>query len=163
MSFDYEWKREDLKKILTKERYKSNTFYLLMAIALYVFVTWNAITSKAFDNTKLLIYGLIYLVIVMTILFFLTKIYVHYSLKKNDKNTENAYGTYHVTLDDKMIKVSINKQTISYRYEDINKRKKRRNYYFINTKDDKIGLTFQRSVLKDNYDQLVNYIDSKIK
>ena len=163
MNFEYEWTREDLKKDLTNRRYRSNIIYLIIAIVLYIYFMWNGITSDVFDTKKILIYGLIYIAVVMAFLFIITKIYVAYSLKKNDKKTNKAYGTYHISLDDDSVSVKINKEVISYKYKDIDKKIKKKNSYFINTKADRIGLLFKRELLKDNYDELVKTIESRIK
>ena len=142
---------------------KNNIIFLLISIALYLLVMWSGLTSDAFDTKKILLYGLVYVVVIMAFLFVVTKIYVAYSLKKNDKKTNKAYGTYHVSLTDDSISVKINDEEITYRYQDIDKRKKRKNKYFINTKEDKLGLLFKRNLFKDDYDKLVSTIESRIK
>ena len=163
MSFEYKWTRDDLKKELMSRQYKNNVFYLVVAIGLYLLIMWSGISSDAFDTKKILLYGLVYVVIIMIFLFVVTKIYVAYSLKKNDKKTNKAYGTYHVFLTDDDITVKINDEVISYKYKDIDKKRKKKNTYFINTREDKLGLLFKRSLLKDDYDKLVDMIESKLK
>jgi hypothetical protein len=98
----------------------------------------------------------------MLVIFVSSKIYVASALKKNDKNTGKAYGTYHVELTDETISVTINDQVISYKYKDIYKKKKNKNSFFINTKEDKIGLLFTKDLLDDNFDKLVNYVESRL-
>ncbi len=163
MSFEYEWTRKDLKKELISKRYNTNIFFLILGILLYVWYLYDGIKSEAFDNFVILIGGVIYTAVLMLILFLLTRLYVYISLRKNDKRTSKAYGTYHVNLTDEDITVTINDEKVSYKYKDIIKLKKRKHYFFIRTNEDKIGLTFKEKVMgKENYAKIINFITEKV-
>lgn len=164
MSLEYEWNKEDLKKELIKNRSKANLVFVLLAIFLYIFLMYNGLVSKVFDNKIILLYGLVYLSIICLILFISTKLYVFMSLRKNDKKTNKAYGLYKVVLDDNSLNLSINNTNVSYNYKDITKYKKRKNYLFVCTKEDKIGIIFKKKVIgNDKYLELIKYLDNKIK
>lgn len=164
MSLEYEWNKEDLKKELIKNRSKANLVFVLLAIFLYIFLMYNGLVSKVFDNKIILLYGLVYLSVICLILFISTKLYVFMSLRKNDKKTNKAYGLYKVVLDDNSLNLSINNTNVSYNYKDITKYKKRKNYLFICTKEDKIGIIFKKKVIgNDKYLELIKYLDNKIK
>ncbi len=159
MKFEYNWTKDDLKKELLRRRKTSNIVFLIIGILLYFYVMYSGIVSSLFDNKIILLYGLIYICILCLILFITTKLYVLYSLKKNDKKTNKAYGIYKIVLDKNSITVSINNEKISYKYSDIYKFKQNKHSFFIRTKEDKIGLRFNDKILnKEDYDKLVERI-----
>lgn len=162
MNIEYNWGKEDLKKELKDSRNKANFKFLIFGILAFLYFTYYAIKSDACDNKVILMYAVIYLFILCLILVVTTKIYVLFSLRKNDKKTNKAYGTYKIKLDEKFITVSINNQVIKYNYSDIYKFKIRKRYFFINTKEDKIGLTFKKNVIgKEEYDKMLEYIKGR--
>ena len=159
MKLEYNWTKEDLKKELLRKRKTSNIVFLIIGILLYIYVMYSGIVSNLFDNKIILLYGLIYTCILLLILFITTKIYVLYSIKKNDKKTNKAYGKYKIVLDKNSITVSINNDKISYKYKDIYKFKQKKHSFFIRTKEDKIGLRFNDKILnKEDYDKLLEQI-----
>ncbi len=163
MSFEYEWTRDNLKEELIKKRYKTNTIFLIMGILLYIFFIYDALKSKLFDKLIITIIGVFFIITIMLLMFIFTRIYVAICLKKNDKDTNKAYGTYKVSLDDETVKVSINDDVIAYKYKDIVKFKKSKHQFFICTADDKLGLLFKESVVgKDNYQKLLSKISDKV-
>ena len=164
MKLEYNWTKDDLKKELISKRKITNIIFLIIGISLYIFVMYSGIVSNIFDNKVILLYGLIYTCILCLILFITTKLYVLYSIKKNDKKTNKAYGTYKIVLDKNSITVSINNDKISYKYKDITKFKQSKHSFFIRTKEDKIGLRFNDKVLnKDDYNKLLNYMKQVLK
>ncbi len=161
MILEYEWNEKDLKKELNKKRLIPNIMFLIIGIILYVYVMFFGIKSELFDNKVILIYGIIYTVILGLALFISTKLYVLISLKKNKKN--NSYGLYKVNIDDSHIIVEINDNKIEYKYKDIIKYKKKKNYIYIRTIEDKIGLVFKKNVLgNDAYERLNKYLEKNI-
>lgn len=164
MNLKYNWTKEDLKKELTDKRMKTNTIFLILGILLYIYLMYGGIKSGVFDNKIILLYGLIYTCVLAIVLFVSAKIYVYLSLKKNDKDTNKAYGMYEIVLDDNSINVSINNEKVSYNYKDITKLKEKRNSFFIRTKKDKIGLIFKQKVIgKEDYNKLLSYIKQALK
>ena len=163
MNFEYNWEKDDLKKELISKRKKTNVIFLIIGILMYLYFTYYAIISAQFDNKYILAFGIGYVAILGGILLITTKIYVKTSLKKNDKNTSNAYGLYKVKVDDNFIRVSINDTDIEYKYKDIIKFKKKKNYFFICTANDKIGLLFKKKVIgEENYNKTLEYIEKNI-
>lgn len=164
MKFEYNWTKDDLKKELLERRKITNIIFLIIGILLYIYVMYTGIVSNIFDNKIILLYGLIYTLILSIILFITTKLYVLYSIKKNDRNTNKAYGVYKVVLDENSITVSINNDKISYKYKDITKFKQSKHSFYIRTKEDKIGLRFNDKVLnKEDYDKLLEYMKQVVK
>lgn len=162
MNLEYKWTKEDLKKELLNKRYKTNIIFLIMGILLYIWLMYDGIKSELFDNIIIFIGGVIFTFILALVLFITTKVYVSLSIKKNDRNTNKAYGLYKLVLDDKKIMVTINNEVIKYEYKDIIKVKKRKHSFFIRTKDDKIGLLFKENMLgKENYNKVLSYITSR--
>lgn len=163
MNLEYKWTKEDLKKELLNKRYKTNIIFFIMGILLYIWLMYDGIKSELFDNIIIFIGGVIFTFILALVLFITTKVYVSLSIKKNDRNTNKAYGLYKLNLDDKKIMVTINNEVIEYEYKDIIKVKKRRHSFFIRTKDDKIGLLFKENMLgKENYNKVLSYITSRV-
>lgn len=163
MEIEYNWGKKDLKKQLIESRNKTNLKFLIFGMLAFLYFTYYAIKLDEFDNKIILLYGVIYVFILCLVLFASSKIYVLVSLKKNDKRTNKAYGTYKVKLDDEFITVSINDQVIKYNYSEVYKFKIKKNYFFINTKEDKIGLTFKKDVIgKEYYDKMLEYINGRI-
>lgn len=162
MKVEYEWSRDDLRKELVDKRYKTNIILFVLSIVLFICFMYEGIISDAFDNLVIFIGGLVYIFLVALLLYIFTKIYVTINLKRNDKNTNKAYGKYKISADNKKIEVVINKDKFIYNYADINKIKKKKNMFIIRTKEDKIGLTFKKKLLGNNYDDLYNHIISHI-
>ena len=124
---------------------------------------YDAIASELFDKLVILIGGFIFAFAFSIILWLSTKIYVSISLRKNDKKTDKAYGTYVIEATDKMISVTINEQTIAYNYKDITKFKKKRHTFFIRTADDKIGLLFKEHIIgREKYRQLLDIVSKNV-
>ena len=164
MKFEYEWSKSDLKKELKKKRTKTNIIFLILGILMYLYVIYYPLTSKMFDKKYLLAYGLGYLSCLLLLILIFNKIYVFISLRKNDKNTNKAYGTYTVNVDDNNINVSINDTIITYTYKAITIFKKKKDRFFIRTKEDKIGLVFKKNVIgTNNYNKVLEYIEKNVK
>ena len=164
MKFEYEWSKEDLKKELIKKRKKTNITFFIIGIVLYLFVIYYPITSDMFDKKYLLTYGIGYVSALLFLILFFNKIYVLISLRKNDKDTNKAYGLYMIDLDNKKIKVSINDLVVEYDYKDITVLKKKKDRFFIRTKEDKIGLVFKEKVIgEDNYKKMLEIIEKNIQ
>lgn len=163
MKFSYDWTREDLKKELINKRFKVNIIFLLMGIFIYGYLMFIPFTSNAFDKKILIMNSLLYLVCYIIVLIIFTWIYIFLSLRKNDKGTGNAYGTYYVEYNDKNINVKIKDLEIKYNYKDISKFKVKKNRFFICTKEDKIGLLFKKDIIgEDNYNKLLKKIEKNI-
>lgn len=159
MNIEFEWKKEDLKKELYNKRKKFNIVFLIVGILLYLYFIYYPLTSSMFDKKYLLAYGLAYLASLLLLIYVFTKIYVFISLRKNDKNTNKAYGLYRINIDNNSINVSINDLNYNYNLKDVILRKKN-NYFVIYTKEDKIGLTFKKSILKEKYNEVLNIIEN---
>ena len=163
MEFEYNWGKDDLKKELVERRNKSNIKFLIFGVLAFLYFTYYPIVLKEFDTKVIIKYGVIYLFILCIFLWVSAKLYVIFSLRKNDKKTNKAYGTYKVKINDETIKVSINDQVIEYKYSEIKKFKNKKKYLYINTLNDKIGLTFKKKVIgEENYLKLVEYIKNRI-
>lgn len=163
MTFEYNWSRDDLKKELINKRYKTNFIYLIIGVMLYILFMYKAIMSELFDKLIILIGGVIFTAVFMLVLFIATKIYVLISLRKNDRMTNKAYGTYHISLNDSGIIVSINDTVINYNYQDIIKFQKKKHSFFIRTREDKVGLLFKEHVIgKDNYRQILEHVQKHV-
>ena len=124
MNKEYTLGREDLKKELDKKRKIFNIICFIVIVVIYLLYISQAIQMKVFDNKWLLVIGLIFLTVVITILHYSTKLYVFINLRRNDKKTNKAYGTYKIDANCEYISVSINDQKITYKYSDICKFKK---------------------------------------
>lgn len=163
MSFEYNWDKEDLKKELIRKRFLSNIILFIVGILLYIYFVSEGLKLEYFDNKVIYIYGIIFVVFLIIFLFLSTKLYVFLSLRKNDKDTNCAYGTYKVRADNSKIIVKINNQSIEYNYGNITMFKKRKKYFFLKTKEDKIGLIFKRNVIgSDNYYKLLELLNKNI-
>lgn len=162
MKFEYNWTRNDLKKDLRKRRLLSNIILFVLAIVIYIYIMYNGIESNLFDNTKIYLGILLFSIVTVVFLAIFNEIYVCFSLLKNDRNTNYAYGKYKVELTDK-IRVQIKKDIIEYNYNDIKKFKHNKNIIFINTNKDKMGLIFKRKVIGDkNFDKMTKILLEKI-
>ncbi len=162
MKLDCSWTREDLKEHLKKKRRIPNIIFILLGA--YFFLTWTqyAFTDVNTDKTTLWIGFAIYILFIVFLLWLITKIYVFFKLRRNDKKTKKAYGTYHIEVDKKRISSSFGKEKITYEWKDITSHKIRKKYFFLKTKEDKIGLCFRREVLKEDYDKLLAYVKEQL-
>lgn len=162
MSFEYEWTRDDLKKVLVKKRTISTILILILGTVLYLYLTMYGVLNEYFDTFKLVLGFLLYIIILYMIIYFINIWYINLKLKGNDKRTNKAYGKYLIKLDDDKIESIFNKQKISYKWKDISKLKIKKNNFFLRTKNDFIGLTFRKNMLKDDYDKILNYVCRKM-
>ena len=162
MNIEYNWDREDLKKELYKKRKVFNIVCFIVVLLCYLLYISQSIKMEVFDNKWILVVGLLFLAGLIAVLHYSTKLYVYLNLKKNDKKTNNAYGKYIVSADDKSISVTINNQVIKYEFSEIDKFKCKKNMFFINSKNDKLGLTFKKSKLGDNYNLLLDMVKKNI-
>lgn len=164
MKIEYEWTREDLKKKLDHNRKIPNIIFMILGTLFYFYVTYYGFILDEFDPKYLILGFFIYAACLVIILFLITKLYIFFKLRRNDKKTSKAYGTYYVEVDKDYIKSTINNEIISYKWDDITKFKNKKNYFFLATKKDKIGLLFCKSILKEeNYNKLYKYVKDKLK
>ena len=162
MTINIEWTRDDLKKMLKKKRKKTNIIIFIISFLIYLYIMYSGLKYDYFDNIVILISFVIYLFIIYLFLLLTTKLYVNTRLKRNDKRTKMAYGKYIIKFDDEKVLSIFNEQKISYKWKDISRFKKRKNYFFIRTKNDYIGLTFRRSELKDDYEKALEFVSNKL-
>lgn len=164
MSLEYTWTRDDLKDKLHKMRRVPNAIFLVLGIAFYLFVTWYGFMDEAFDAKIILLGFIIYFMGLLLLLLLATKIYVFLNLRRNDKQTDNAYGTYYVKADEVGINSEINDEKISYKWKDISEFKKSKDSFFIATKKDRLGLLFDKKYIKeDKYDRLLNFVEEQLR
>ena len=122
----------------------------------YYYLIRFGLKNEFFDNTKLIVGFIIYFILVWIILYLLNIFYIYRNLKRNDKRTNKAYGKYLIRMNDKQIESDFNNQKIVYKWIDISKVKIRKKYFFIRTKNDFIGLTFRKDMLKDDYQKILD-------
>ena len=161
MTFEYEWTRDDLRKVLIKKRIPFTVIVLIISMAFYYYLIRFVLKNEFFDNTKLIVGFIIYFILVWIILYLLNIFYIYRNLKRNDKRTNKAYGKYLIRMNDKQIESDFNNQKIVYKWIDISKVKIRKKYFFIRTKNDFIGLTFRKDMLKDDYQKILDYVKEK--
>ena len=161
MTFEYEWTRDDLRKVLIKKRIPFTVIVLIISMAFYYYLIRFGLKNEFFDNTKLIVGFIIYFILVWIILYLLNIFYIYRNLKRNDKRTNKAYGKYLIRMNDKQIESDFNNQKIVYKWIDISKVKIRKKYFFIRTKNDFIGLTFRKDMLKDDYQKILDYVKEK--
>ena len=164
MQTKYEWTREDLKRKLRRKRFIPNLALLSFGAFAYFFFTYYAIVWKEFDTGTVMIGFILYFTILSAALFLMTHLYVFGRLRRNDKKTSKAYGTYYIDADEMGIKSTINDSVIYYKWEDIAKFKRKKKWFFINTKKDKLGLLFSSDVMgKESYDELYSYVKKRLE
>ena len=162
MNLEYEWTRDDLKNVLVKKRRITTIIILIIGVAFYFYLTMFGFLNEFFDSFKLFLGFLAYFAILYLILYLINIFYINLNLKRNDKRTNKAYGKYIIKMNDRQIESDFNDQKISYKWEDISKLKIRKKYFFIRTKNDFIGLTFRKNMLKDDYDKVLEYVKKKV-
>lgn len=163
MNLEYTWTRDDLKEKLHKMRRVPNAIFLALGIAFYLYITWYGFMDEAFDAKIILLGFVVYFMGLLLVLLLSTKIYVFLNLRRNDKKTAKAYGTYYVKADDDGINSSINDEKISYKWKDISKFRKNKNTFFIATKKDQLGLLFDKHYIKEEkYNKLLNYVEERL-
>ena len=162
MSLEYEWTRDDLKQVLVNKRKKSTIIILVIGILFYFYLTMFGFMNEYFDSIMLLLGFFIYFAVLYLVLKLINLFYIKLNLKRNDKRTNKAYGKYIIRMNDKQIESDFNDQKIVYKWEDISKLKVRKNYFFIRTKNDFIGLTFRKNMLKEDYDKVLEYVKKKV-
>ena len=163
MNLEYTWTRDNLKEKLHKKRRIPNAIFLLLGIAFYLYFTWYGYMDDAFDAKIILLGFVIYFMVLLLFLLLSTKIYVFLNLRRNDRKTAKAYGTYYVKADDNGINSEINDETISYKWKDVSKFKKNRNSFFIATKKDELGLLFDKQCITDEkYDKLLKFVEERL-
>ena len=162
MKIECSWTREDLKKYLIKKRQLSNIILFVLGILAFVYITILGFFSNDFDNWVLAIGFVCYILFLIVILYLITKIYVWMKLSRNDRKTKKAYGTYVIEVDKKGITSKFGKETISYQWKDINRKKFHKNYFYLATNEDSLGLYFRREVLKDDFERLKSYVQKRL-
>jgi hypothetical protein len=164
MKIEYKWTRDDLAEKLSKKRLVPNIVFLIVGIFAYLFFTYYGFVLEEFD-TKIIALGFfIYVTCILLLLFLITKLYIFMKLRRNDKKTDNAYGTYHIEVSDDKISSKINDEVITYEWEEITQFKHKKKYFFVATKEDSLGLLFCKDCLKDEkYQKLLEYVKRKVQ
>ena len=163
MKIECNWSRNDLKKYLHRQRRIPNIILLVLGIYFFYYITYYAYSDIFVDKTVLLLGFAIYVLLFIVLLWVATKIYVFVKLRRNDKKTSKAYGTYRIEIDKNKIVSIIGDEKISYEWKEISYSKFRKNYFFLATKRDKIGLVFRREILRDDYNPLREKVKKYLK
>lgn len=163
MNLEYTWTRDDLKEKLHKMRRVPNAIFLLLGISFYLYFTWYGLTEEVFDAKVILLGFVVYFMGILLLLLLSTKIYVFLNLRRNDRKTAKAYGTYFVNVDEDGIESEINDEKISYKWKDVSTFKKSRNSFFIATKKDQLGLLFDKNYIdEENYNKLLKFVEKQL-
>ncbi len=162
MKLECTWSRDDLKSYLRKKRRFANAIFLILGVYFFFSFMKYAFQDINTDKGILWLGFAIYFVLLIVLLVIFTNIYVFLKVRRNDKNTKNAYGKYFIEANDKEITSKVENEKIVYHWEDVTTFKVRRNYFLLKTKKDKIGLCFRRETLKDDYDKLLVYVKKKM-
>ncbi len=162
MNIEYTWTRNDLKEKLHRMRRMPNLIFLILGVIFYLYVTWYGFIDKTFDDKIIILGFIIYFMVLLLFLLLVTKLYVFMNLRRNDKKTSNAYGTYYVSANDEGIQTEINNEKISYKWKEISSFKKNKNGFFIATKKDKLGLLFEKNTIKKDYNKLLKFVETKL-
>lgn len=162
MKLDCSWTRDDLKKYLKKKRRIPNVVFLILGT--YFFFSWTKYGFLDINTDKRILWlgFVIFFFFMIFLLWFVTKLYIFFKLRRNDRKTSKAYGTYHIEADKKKISSKLGEEIFSYQWKEITSCKIRKNYFFLKTKNDKIGLCFRREILKEDYDKLLSYVKGQI-
>lgn len=164
MKLEYEWTRENLKDKLRNKRKIPNIIFLILGILFFLYVTYYGFVLDEFDSKYLLLGFVLYTSILIILLCIITRLYIFLKLRRNDKKTHKAYGTYYIEVNDDFITSTINDEIISYDWKDITKFKKKKNSFFIATKKDKLGLLFCKSVFEEkDYNKLLEFVNNKLQ
>lgn len=163
MNLEYKWTREDLKEKLIRKRKTPNIVFFILGMLFFLYITYYGFILDEFDTLYLVLGFILYTVSLLILLFLITKLYVFTRLRRNDKKTSKAYGNYCIEANDETITSTINDEIISYKWKDITKFKKRKNYFFIATREDKLGLLFCKGTIEpDKYDRLIEFVNNKL-
>ncbi len=158
MKIECSWTRKDLKKYLYQKRKVPNLIFLGLGIFTYFFATYYAFQDRLCDNKVLILGFFICLLILLILLWGVTHLYVFCKLRRNDKKTHKAYGTYQIEVDKEKITSTFAEEKISYLWKDVTTAKFHKNSFYLRTKEDKLGLVFHREILKEDYDALQKYV-----
>ncbi len=162
MKIECTWTRDDLRKYLWKKRKKTNIIFLVLGACFFFYITYYGYFDRFVDNKVLLLGFVIYFIVLIILLWLMTALYVFLKLKRNDKKTKKAYGTYQIEITSKEISSTFHKQQICYPWKDITTVKMHKNYVFLATKQDKLGLYFRKEILKDQFPKIKNMIQKEL-
>lgn len=163
MTVDCKWSRSDLKRYLYEKRKTPNIIFLVLGSCFFFYITYYGWVQDEFVDKKILLLGFaIYFIVLLAFLWLVTKIYVFVKLRRNDIKTSKAYGEYHIQADDSKIVSVVGDEEITYDWKDVSCCKFKKNYFFLATKKDKLGLCFRREVLKNDYDKLFSYVKAQL-
>lgn len=162
MKIDCTWTRDDLKSYLKKKRVIPNIIFL--ALGTYFFFSWTKYGFLDVNTDKKILWlgFAIYFLFIIFLLWAITKLYIFLKLRRNDKKTGKAYGVYHIEVDKQKISSTLGEDEFCYYWKDVTFFRVRRNYFFLKTKKDKIGLCFRKEILKDNYEKLLSYVKQQL-
>ena len=130
MEIECNWTRNDVRKYLVKKRRLPNIILFILGILFFLYVTFYGFLENAFDNKVLVICFFVYILVLAIFLFLITELYVAMKLRRNDKKTNKAYGTYQIKVDEKGITSQVNDNKVHYLWSDISRYRFSKNIFF---------------------------------
>lgn len=145
MKFDYPFEREDYVKFLKMMNRKSN----LICIFLFTIIYFIAVFDLLKNNFLLVcIFYLVSVVVLYCVLTMISLLFANFMAKRNDKILEYAYGTYHISIDEKAIKEEIDGKKFEIQFQDIARVSASKNYFIVYPKSSGIMYIFMKSGFK---------------
>ena len=160
MNFEYQLSKLDEQYFLKERHRRTNIFiYLLFAILYFIF----NIPMMIKEFWLYLVIYLFFLILLWGALWLCDFLFTHLELKSRIKMRIEDYPKYHFSVTKRGITQSIGTLKKEVLWKDIRKIKIRKNYIFIEPKNNNVAFLFQKKNLKEKYDELVETIELNIK
>lgn len=160
MNFDYQQQESDEKYFLKERHRKTNMIYFLLFSAFYIAINIPMMMKKFWLFFTICIFFIMILGLVLWVCNF---IFTFIELKLRQKNRKEDYINYHFSVTKRGITQSTGNFKKEVLWKDIKKVKVRHNYIFVEPLKNEIAFLFQKSTMKENYNQLVETILSNMK
>ena len=153
MKVNFEYTYKDYKKYLFRSRTINNIILFIVGIAIYLYFSYNKIS---------LIYLPLFILILAISIFLLNLFYVYAQIKVNEMLRYNVYGKYTLELTPNKFSVTVNKSKIDYKYGQIKKIIKRKNYFKIKFKASREYLIFEKKLFTEQeYNRILDMFKGK--
>lgn len=160
MNFDYQLSKLDEKYFL-KERHRRTNIFMYILFAILYFIFNLPIMMKNF--WLCFVIYLLFLILLWLVLWFCDFLFTYLEMKSRVKTRIEEYPKYHFSVTKRGITQSIGTLKKEVLWKNIKKVKIRKQYIFVEPKNNDIAFLFQQQTLKENYDKLIEIIKQNMK
>lgn len=160
MNFEYQLQKSDEKYFLNERHRKTNVVYFILFALFYLAINIPMMMKQFWLFFTIYIF---FVILLAGVLYICNFIFTVIELKIRQKNRKEDYLSYHFSVTKRGITQSRETFKKEVLWNDIKKVKIRKNYVFIEPKNNDVAFLFQKETIGNKYEKLIEMIKQHMK